>query len=167
MKIKLLAVIAALGVFFLTPVPEAAAREPVSIRRVRPVPNPAPAELAGEEALEVTFSLRRRGWVRGIGWSLRYYDGEKNHLDTVTDAYIDPGKNPMSRIRGRSFKGDTVFILYFPLREEADYLVLALGDGVRPEVVLYPYTALLEDFRIPVRELNRETDRSRLLVLED
>ncbi len=167
MKFKFLAVIAALGMFSLTPVPEAAAREPVSIRRIRPVPNPAPDRLAGEEALEVTFSLRHRGWVRGIGWSLRYYDGEKNLLDTVTDAYIDPGKNPMSRIIGHSFKGDTVFILYFPLREEADYMVLTLGDGVRPEVVLYPYTALLEDFRIPIRELNRETARARLLVLEE
>ncbi len=167
MKIQSLAALAALGVILFTPASEAAAREPVSIRRIRTVPNPAPARLAGGEALEVTFSLRRRGWVRDLGWSLRYYDGEKNLLETVTDAYLDPGKNPVSRISGRSFKGNTIFILYFPLREEADYLVLTLGDAVRPEVVLYPYTALLEDFQIPIRELNRETARSRLLVLEE
>lgn len=167
MKIKSITAVALLGALLLVPALRAQVKDLVSVRRVRTVPNPIPQIEPGEEMLEVTFSLCSPGWVPSVGWSLRYYDDEKQPLGGETDAYIDPGRNPISRIRGRGFKGGTVFTLLFPLREEADYLVLALGDGVRREVVLYPYTALLEDFGIPVGELDAEIARSRLVVLED
>ena len=167
MNFKSIGLAALLGTVFLVPVTGAKGRDLVSLRRVRTVPNPVPEAVPGEEMLEVTFSLASPRWVENFSWSLRYYDGEKELLDEETTAYIDAGRNPLARIRGRSFKGGTVFTLLFPLREEAPYLVLSLGDGVLREVILYPYTALLEDFNIPVGELDSAAARSRLVVLED
>ncbi len=142
-------------------------RDLVSLRRVRSVPNPVPESLPAEEMLEVTFSLNSPGWVDGLGWVTRYYDEDRQLLGEETAAYIEPGKNLMTRIRGRNFKGGTVFSLLFPVREGAAYLVLALGDGFRREVILYPYTALLEEFNIPVGELDAALSRSRLNILEN
>ncbi|MDP8235487.1 MAG: hypothetical protein P9M08_03815 [Candidatus Erginobacter occultus] len=167
MNFKSISLAALLGTLFFILVSGAEGRDLVSIRRVRSVPNPAPEAVPGEEMLEVTFSLVSPRWVENFGWSLKYYDGEKELLDEETEAYIDPGRNRMARIRGRSFKGGTVFTLLFPLREAAGYLVLALGDGVQREVILYPYTALLEDFNIPAPELDAAITRLRLIVLED
>jgi hypothetical protein len=167
MEIKSTALAACLGALLLVPLPRAEGRDLVSIRRVRTVPNPAPEIVSAEEMLEVTFSPDSPGWMGGVGWCLKYYGAEKRMLGEETEAYVDPARNPMSRIRGRSFKGGTVFTLLFPLPEEADYLVLALGNAVRREVILYPYTALLEDFNIPVGELNAAIARSRLTVLGD
>ncbi len=167
MNFKSIGLAALLATVLFIPVTGAEGRDLVSIRRVRSVPNPAPEAVPGEEMLEVTFSLASPRWVENFGWSLRYYDEEKELLDEETEAYIDPGRNRMARVRGRSFKGGTVFTLLFPLREEAGYLVLALGDGVQREVILYPYTALLEDFSIPAPELDAAITRARLIVLKD
>lgn len=167
MPIKTMGVVAALGAVLFVPSLQAQGRDLVSIRRVRTVPNPAPETMAGEEVLEATFSLDTPGWAGGMGWCLRYYGPEKKLLGEATEAYIDPARNPMSRISGRRFKGQTVFTLLFPLREGAEYTVLVLGNVISSSVILYPYTALLEDFNVPVGELNAALARSRLTVLKD
>jgi len=167
MKNNSLVLLAGLAMLFIVPLFRAEGRDQVSIRRVRTVANPAPEVVPGEEVLEVTFSLDTPGWSGGLGWCLRYYGAEKELLGEEPAAYLDPARNPVSRIRGRRFKGHTVFTLLFPLDEEADYLVLALGDGLRNAVILYPYTALLEEFNIPAGDLNVALGRARLIVLEN
>ncbi len=167
MKIKSMAVVAALGAVLFVPVPRAEGRDLVSIRRVRTIPNPAPDKVPGEEVLEVTFSLDTPGWAGGMGWCLKYYGPDKGLRGEETEAYIDPARNPMSRIRDRRFKGQTVFTLLFPLREGAEYTVLLLGNVISSSVILHPYTALLEDFNVPTGELNAALARSRLTVLEN
>lgn len=156
-----------LGAMLFIPTSPAEGRDLISLRRIRIVSSLAEGSTSDEEMLEATFSLDFIGWVVELGWVLRYYDADKHLLGEGTVAYIDPHRNPMSRIRGRNFKGGTVFSLLFPLREEAAYLVLALGDRNEQKVALYPYTALLEDFNIPVSELTAAFDRSRLIPLED
>ncbi len=167
MKIKSTVLLACFGAVIFIPALRAGGRDPVTIRRVRYVANPAPGAVPGDQVLEVTFTLDTPTWAKGMGWCLRYYGDKKNLLGEAREAYIDPSRNPMSRIHQRSFKGQTVFTLLFPLREGAEHLVLALGNGLQTEVILYPYTSRLEEFNIPLEELNDAIARSRLIVLGD
>ncbi len=167
MKTHLMISAVFLGAMLFIPTSPAEGRDVVSFRRIRIVSSPVEGSISEEEMLEATFFLDVVGWVADLGWVLRYYDAGKHLLGEGTVAYIDPDRNPMSRISGRTFKGGTVFSLLFPLREGAAYLVLALGDRYEQKIALYPYTALLEDFNIPAREITAAFDSSRLIPLED
>ena len=136
------------------------------IQRIRPIPNPAPGLIPGEEVLEVTFIIHAEGWVPGAGWTLRYYDKAKQWFSTRTTAYFPSAQNNTYLIRDEFFKGETVFVSLFPLDlPEAVYLVLAIGDGFNRNVQLIPYTALLQDFNIPVSEIDREILSSEYVVI--
>ncbi|MEA1927752.1 MAG: hypothetical protein U9N73_06060 [Candidatus Auribacterota bacterium] len=135
----------------------ASAANTFDILRIRTIPNQEGGTFAGEEVLEITFVLRSNDWVPGVGWSLRYYDKERNCLATTTTAYFSESHNNTYLIKDDYFKGGTVFIALFPLGQpETEYLVFALGDGFARNVQLIPYTALLQDFRIPINEIDRE-----------
>ena len=142
-------------------------RDIFNILRMRTILNPETDLIEGEEVLEVTFTLRAEQWVPGVGWSLRYYDEEKQWLDTETTAYFIPSQNNSYLFKEDHFKGGNVFIALFPLRPDAAYLVFAIGDGIKRKVQLYPYTALLQDFNISSYELDDEIARSGYVVLED
>ena len=136
------------------------------IQRIRPIPNPAPGMIPGEEVLEVTFILHTEGWVPGVGWTLRYYDKNKELISTRTTASFHASQNNTYLFRDDFFKGGTIFVALFPLDlPEAVYLVLAIGDGFNRNVQLIPYTALLQDFNIPVSEIDREILSSEYVVI--
>ena len=135
------------------------------IQRIRPIPNPAPGLIPGEEVLEVTFILHTEGWVPGVGWTLRYYDKNKELISTRTTASFHASQNNTYLFRDDFFKGGTIFVALFPLDlPEAVYLVLAIGDGFNRNVQLIPYTALLQDFNILVSEIDREILSSKYMV---
>ncbi len=136
-----------------------------NILRVRIIPNPVIGLLPGDEVLEVTFSLLTERWVP-VGWSIRYYDDARRWLDTGTTAYFSLSQNNPHLISQGRFKGGNTYVALFPLREDAPYLVVALGNGLEHKVVLYPYTALLQDFSVPVRALESEIASSNYVFLE-
>ena len=136
------------------------------IQRIRPIPNPAPGLIKGEDVLEITFILHAEGWVPGVGWTLRYYDKARQWLSTGTTAYFPASQNNTYLIRDDYFKGETVFVALFPLDlPDAVFLVFALGDGFSRNVQLIPYTALLQDFNIPVSQIDREILSSDYVVI--
>ena len=134
--------------------PSVQGRDIFNILRIRTIPNPVTDRIEEEEVLEVTFTLRSEQWVPGIGWSLRYYDQEKQWLGTDTTAYFRSSQNNTYLFKEDHFKGGNVFIVLFPLRPDAAYLIFAIGDGARRKVQLYPYTALLQDFTVSSKELD-------------
>ncbi len=135
------------------------------IQRIRVIPNPAPGLITGEEVLELTFILHAEGWVPGVGWSLRYYDKDKQWISTTKTAYFPSTQNNLYLLREDYFKGGVVFVALFPLRSpEAVYMVISIGDGFARNVQLFPYTALLQNFNIPVREIDREILSSEYVV---
>ena len=138
------------------------------IQRIRILPNEAPGLIEGEEVLEVTFILHTEGWVPGVGWTLRYYDKNKELISTRTTACFPASQNNTYLFRDDFFKGGTVFVALFPLDlPDAVYMVLAIGDGFNRNVQLVPYTALLQDFNIPVLEIDKEILSSDYIILED
>jgi hypothetical protein len=146
----------------------ALAGNPFDIQRIRIIPNPAPGLITGEEVLELTFILHAEGWVPGVGWSLRYYDKGKEWLSTTRTAYFPATQNNLYLLREDYFKGGVVFVALFPLRQpEAAYMVISIGDGFNRNVQLFPYTALLQNFNIPVREIDREILSSDYVVFEE
>jgi len=135
------------------------------IQRIRPIPNPAPGLINGEDVLEITFVLHAEGWVPGAGWTLRYYDKAKQWLSSRTTAYFPSTQNNTYLIRDDYFKGETVFVALFPLDlPDTVFLVFALGDGFSRNVQLIPYTALLQDFNIPVSQIDREILNSDYVI---
>lgn len=138
------------------------------IQRIRIVPNPAYELLGGEEILEITFIIHAEGWIPGVGWALRYYDRNKQWFSTCSTAYFSPKQNNTNLINDDYFKGETVFVALFPLRgPETAYIIIAIGDGLTHNVQLFPYTDLLQSFRIPIKDIDREIIRSDHLILEE
>jgi len=153
-----------LGVVFILAVP-ARGSGIFNILRVRTIPNPMIGVFPGDEALEVTFTLRTERWVPA-GWSLRYYNDSRRWLGTQTTAYFSSAQNNPYLVSEGRFKGGNVYVALFPLRADAPYLVVALGDGLEQKVILFPYTELLQDFSVPVKRLNDEISRSDYVFLE-
>jgi|GEM_PF-1007181 len=138
------------------------------IQRIRILPNEEPGLIEGEEVLEVTFILHSEGWVPGVGWTLRYYNKNKELIATRTTAYFPASQNNTNLFREAYFKGGNVFVALFPLDlPDAVYMVLAIGDGFNRNVQLVPYTALLQDFNIPVQDIDREILSSDYVILEE
>ena len=138
------------------------------IQRIRILPNEAPGLIEGEEVLEVTFILHTEGWVPGVGWTLRCYDKNKELISTRTTASFPASQNNTNLFREDYFKGGNVFVALFSLDlPDAVYMVLAIGDGFNRNVQLVPYTALLQDFNIPVHEIDREILSSNYVILDE
>ncbi len=135
------------------------------IRRVRLIDNPTPDRIEGDEVVAVTFRVIPSGWVNGVGWSLRYYDGEKERLGTVTEAYFLGEETSPFFFHGAHLKGTNTFTALFPFRTSAVYTVIALGNQAEQEVVLFPYSALLQDFNLERDELLQEIASSGYTVL--
>ncbi|MFH1039319.1 MAG: hypothetical protein V1789_11705 [PVC group bacterium] len=153
-----------LGVVFILAVP-ARGRDLFNILRVRTIPNPVIGVFPGDEALEVTFTLRSERWIPA-GWSLRYYDDSRRWLGTQTTAYFSSSQNNPYLVSKGRLKGGNVYVALFPLRADAPYLVVALGDGLEQKAILFPYTDLLQDFSVPVKRLNDEISRSDYVFIE-
>ncbi len=135
------------------------------IRRIRLIDNPAPDRIEGDEVVAVTFRIIPSGWVNGVGWSLRYYGGEKERLGTVTEAYFRGEETSPFLFHGAHLKGTNTFTALFPFRPSAVYTVIALGNQAEQEVVLFPYSALLQDFNLERDELLQEIASSGYTVL--
>ncbi|MDP8214892.1 MAG: hypothetical protein RAO92_05700 [Candidatus Euphemobacter frigidus] len=164
---KLIRYLSAFIAVFLVLVPSVQGRETVDILRIRTIPNPAPGRIEGEEVLEVTFSLLRQQWIPAVGWSLRYYDQDRELLGSSNRAYFQSSENNSHLFKGNHFKGGNVFVALFPLRPDAVHLVFALGGPAERKVLLYPYTGLLEEFKVLESELDDEMARSDYVILED
>lgn len=138
------------------------------IQRIRIIPNPGPGLIKGEEVLEVTFILHVEGWVPGVGWSLRYYDKRKKRISTWRTAYFSAAQNNRYLLREDYFKGGIVWVALFPILDpEAAYMTIAIGDGFTRNVQLFPYTALLQNFNIPIKAIDREILSSDYIVFEE
>ena len=89
-----------------------------------------------------------------------------SRIEEIEGIKLATGTIDIALYRDDFFKGGTIFVALFPLDlPEAVYLVLAIGDGFNRNVQLIPYTALLQDFNIPVSEIDREILSSEYVVI--
>jgi len=134
------------------------------IRRLRLVPNPLPRDIPGEEVLEVKFGITSAGWIPGFGWVLRAYGPDRELLTRETVAHFLVGQTPRRRLAPGRIKGPTEFTAYFPIPEEKAAFLLVMGVPGRLDFRMLPSTGKVEDFRVPLADLNRDLAESSYVL---